>query len=75
MAVACLRRSSYELEIFLAFGGRLDRQPGRDAERKKKYKWFMVILVDLAVFILVFRQVVSLHSSILKSPDEGPERR
>ncbi|PWA15997.1 hypothetical protein CCH79_00017736 [Gambusia affinis] len=32
MAVACFRRSSYELEIFLAFGGRLDRQPGGGTE-------------------------------------------
>lgn len=32
MAVACLRRSSYELEIFLAFGGRLDKQPCRDTK-------------------------------------------
>lgn len=35
MAVACLRRSSYEFEIFLAFGGRLERQPGGDMPKWK----------------------------------------
>lgn len=78
IAVACLRRSSYELEIFLAFGGRLDRQPGRNIEGDNEHWCLVVVLIDLAMLILDLRRDIAylcyVLSSILKQrPKRGDE--